>query len=114
MGDQPGRHERSRSSRQRFRNFVEDYRRRRLDEVAEADKNGKPAAEEALPGEDSSPKTKRRGKRREYLREYVRWLKPHRYAVGALMLLALGVAGLEMIEPLFMRFIVDRVLLNPE
>jgi ATP-binding cassette subfamily B protein/subfamily B ATP-binding cassette protein MsbA len=52
------------------------------------------------------------GKRREYLRDYVRWLWPHRYAVVGFFLLALSTAGLEMIEPLFMRFIVDSVLLN--
>ena len=52
------------------------------------------------------------GKRREYLREYLRWLWPHRFAIGFFFLLALLAAGLEMIEPLFMRFIIDRVLLN--
>src|SRR6185295_2479469 len=45
-------------------------------------------------------------------RAYLRWLWPHRYTVGALFVLALLAAGLEMIEPLFMRFIIDRVLLN--
>ena len=67
----------------------------------------------------SAARTKRRGhprpergKRREYLREYVRWLWPHRYAVGFFFLLALISAGLEMVEPLFMRFIIDRVLLE--
>src|SRR6185295_16038040 len=59
-------------------------------------------------------KRERRAKRRKYMREYLRWLKPHRYAVGALFVLALLAAGLEMIEPLFMRFIIDRVLLNTE
>src|SRR5262249_21852077 len=54
----------------------------------------------------------RRGKRREYLREYLRWLWPHRYSVGVVFLGALLMAGLEMVEPLFMRFIIDRVLLN--
>jgi ATP-binding cassette subfamily B protein/subfamily B ATP-binding cassette protein MsbA len=39
-------------------------------------------------------------------------LWPHRFAVGALLLIAVLGAGLEMIEPLFMRFIVDGVLLN--
>ena len=57
-------------------------------------------------------RSKRRGKRREYLREYLRWLRPHRYAVGALLVIALIGAGLEMVEPLFMRFMVDGVLLN--
>jgi len=46
------------------------------------------------------------------VREYLRWLWPHRYAVGAVFMLALLGAGLQMIEPLFMRFIIDRVLLN--
>ena len=57
---------------------------------------------------------RRRAKRREYLREYARWLWPHRWAVGTVLLLAVLAAGLEMIEPLFMRFIIDRVLLNSE
>ena len=52
------------------------------------------------------------GKSREYLREYLRWLWPYRYAAGALLCLALTAAGLQMVEPLFMRYIVDRVLLN--
>ncbi|MEY2396073.1 MAG: ATP-binding cassette, subfamily bacterial, partial [Acidobacteriaceae bacterium] len=45
-------------------------------------------------------------------REYVGWLRPHRYAVAALLVLALLGAGLQMVEPLFMRFMVDGVLLN--
>jgi len=93
---------RPRSSHLRYLAFVEDYKRRRLDDTAEA------AAE---PAEAESP-AKRRGKRREYLREYVKWLWPHRYAVGTLLTLALIGAGLQMVEPLFMRFIIDRVLLN--
>ena len=91
-----------RSSRRRYQTFRKDYRARKLDDAAEA-------------GEDSSaPQASRvrRGKRREYLREYLRWLWPHRYSVGAVFVFALLAAGLEMIEPLFMRFIIDRVLLN--
>ncbi|MBI2949406.1 MAG: ABC transporter ATP-binding protein [Verrucomicrobia bacterium] len=104
-----------RSSRQRYRRFVEDYKQQRLDDLTDA-KDGlgriDPSAE---PGEDAQASKSRgllRGKRREYLRDYMRWLWPHRYGVGALMLLALFVAGLEMAEPLFMRYIIDRVLLN--
>ena len=57
----------------------------------------------------------RRGKRREYLREYLRWLWPHRYG-GRRRVRARAAwpPGLQMIEPLFMRFIIDRVLLNTE
>jgi ATP-binding cassette subfamily B protein len=91
-----------RSSRQRYRGFVEDYKHRRLDE-ADAQAGEGPKGREA-----EGPK----GKRREYLREYVRWLWPHRLAVGGVFLLALLVASFQMIEPLFMRFIIDRVLLD--
>ena len=92
---------RPRSSRQRYLSFVKDYRERRLDEILEG------------PKPETSGKDTSRRKRREYLREYVNWLRPHRYAVAALFALAVVVAGLQMVEPLFMRFIVDRVLLNP-
>ena len=107
--------ERLRTSRQRYLRFVQDYKQRRLDDLAEASEGQKRL--------DDSPKTdaepsgpdaqrKRRSKRREYMREYLRWLWPHRFAVGALFVLALVGAGLQMVEPLFMRFIIDRVLLN--
>jgi len=90
-----------RSSRDRYRGFQQDYRHRRLDDSVD----GKdPKAPE--------PPRPERGKRREYLRDYANWLWPHRYAVGFFFLLAMVAAGLEMIEPLFMRFIIDRVLLN--
>src|SRR3954471_5971431 len=102
------------SSRHRYKQFVDDYKNRRLDTLLEADKNPKPAAE--LP--PAPPKSWRerlpwkQGKRREYLREYVQWLRPHRYSIAAVFAFALIVAGLEMISPLFMRFIIDHVLLN--
>jgi ATP-binding cassette subfamily B protein len=115
MGDRPERLARPRSSRQRYGAFVEDYKHRRLDDPTDAGTNGQQPADAAKADGDTptpGPQRQRRGKRREYLREYLRWLWPYRYAVGAVFLLALVVAGLEMIEPLFMRFIVDRVLLN--
>jgi ATP-binding cassette, subfamily B, bacterial len=76
---------RPRSSRLRYLAFVEEYRRRAPEERSK------------------NP--------REYLGDYLRWLWPHRYAAGALLLLAVLGAGLQMMEPLFMRYIVDRVLL---
>jgi ATP-binding cassette subfamily B protein/subfamily B ATP-binding cassette protein MsbA len=91
-----------RSSRERYRQFVQDYKQRRLDDSVETGADG--ASTEA--------RRPAAGTRREYLRDYVRWLRPHRSAAGALFLIALVVAGLEMIEPLFMRYMIDRVLLN--
>jgi ATP-binding cassette subfamily B protein/subfamily B ATP-binding cassette protein MsbA len=87
---------RPRSSQRRYRVFVEDYRHHRVDE------------EQPQPTPASPPK------RRQYLREYVRWLKPHAPAIALVFVLALAAAGLSMVEPLFMRYIVDRVLLNRE
>ena len=104
--------DRFRSSRRRYRGFVEDYKHRRLDEAAD---NGQRAQRgESGDDPDSSAKRERPApeRRREYLRGYLRWLKPHRMAVAAVFLLAAAVAGLQMIEPLFMRYIIDRVLLN--
>ena len=108
--------QRPRSSRQRYDVFVEDYNHQRLDEALESDGKHKAPPTDATESEKPTQKTSRfglrRGKRREYLREYLRWLRPYRYAVAGLFVIALIRAGMEMIEPLFMRFIVDHVLLN--
>jgi ATP-binding cassette subfamily B protein/subfamily B ATP-binding cassette protein MsbA len=103
MTDRPERLERPHSSRQRYHGFVQDYKQRRLDDPAKADED---TSAPAVPS--------RSGKRREYLRAYLRWLWPHRWAVVTVLLLALLAAGLQMIEPLFMRVIIDHVLLNTE
>jgi len=96
---------RPRSSRQRYRLFVKDYHAQRLDET------GEEPAKTGAGAQTPESKNQRRAKRREYAREYLRWLWPHRWAAAALLALALISAGLDMIEPLFMRFIIDRVLL---
>jgi ATP-binding cassette subfamily B protein/subfamily B ATP-binding cassette protein MsbA len=100
------------SSRKRFRKFREDYRLRRLD-----DDRPKPAGVTAAepgstaPAADAvKPKT-RLSLRSGHLRNYLAWLRPHRWMVAFVFVLALLVAGLQMIEPLFMRFMIDNVLL---
>jgi ATP-binding cassette, subfamily B, bacterial len=97
-----------RSSRERYRQFLEDYKKHRLDEAAEEAETGKPVPDAKAGG------GLLRGKRREYVRDYLRWLRPHRFRIVVVFLFALASAGLEMIEPLFMRFIVDRVLMGDE
>jgi ATP-binding cassette, subfamily B, bacterial len=94
----------ARTSRRRYEAFVEDYRHGRLDDRVDAADH--PNELEARAG--------RKGKRREYLREYARWLWPYRWSVAGVFLLALVTAALQMVEPLFMRFIIDRVLLEPD
>jgi len=99
--------DRGHSSRQRYRGFVQNYKARRLDEAIESGSSDAPGA-----AASESAAREGRAKRRKYFGEYIKWLKPHRYAVATVFLFAAVVAGLEMIEPLFMRFIIDRVLLN--
>jgi ATP-binding cassette, subfamily B, bacterial len=96
-----------RSSRLRFRDFLRDYRLKRVDDQPSG--IDKPAADEK-----KSVKQWLQGHHRDYLRAYIRWLRPHRRAVGAVFVLALIAAGIQMIEPLFMRYIIDRILLNPD
>jgi ATP-binding cassette subfamily B protein/subfamily B ATP-binding cassette protein MsbA len=90
---------RPRSSRQRHEAFRKQYLEGTLGDHA-------PGAAPAEPARGS--------KRREHLRDYLRWLWPERRAVAVLFVLAILTAGLEMIEPLFLRFITDRVLLDAE
>jgi ATP-binding cassette subfamily B protein/subfamily B ATP-binding cassette protein MsbA len=118
MNDQAKTHnDHPRSSRHRYRGFVVDYRQRRLDDASENGNGQKRLDNSASDAEgvrSPEPRREQRDRRRQYLREYLRWLWPHRFAVGTLFLLALLAAILEMAEPLFMRFIIDRVLLNLE
>src|SRR5256885_11709077 len=103
MSDPPATEPRhARSSRDRYKVFVEDYRHKRLDDKTDAAGTSPASTSNGVAS----------GKRREYLREYARWLWPHRYSIASMFVLALVITGLQMIEPLFMRFIIDRVLLN--
>ena len=93
------------TSRQRYDLFVDDYRHRRLDDQTD-ERSGRKKA-------DSNDEA-RKQKRREYVREYLRWLKPHRHRVATVFGLAVAGAAIQLVEPLFMRHIVDKVLLNTE
>src|SRR5437899_3688377 len=99
------------SSRARYRDFVEDYKQKRLDDKTEADAKSTSPPADSAEGDVASPAAKR-SKRRKYARDYLRWLRPHRAEVGLVFFLALLTGALQMVEPLFMRFIIDRVLLN--
>src|SRR5262245_8595410 len=89
-----------RSSRRQYRDFLKAYKERRLDDSAEGgeqkkvEESGSPAEAATVSG---VARWLRRGKQREYLRDYVRWLKPHRFGILGVFVLALLGAGLEMI-----------------
>src|SRR5678815_5719620 len=87
----------------------DSYKHKRLD-----DETDKLVGAKSLTAGDATaadkPKQTKKAKRRAFLREYLRWLRPYRYAIAFTFFLALLRAGLEMVEPLFMRFIVDHVL----
>ncbi len=108
---------RTRSSRRRYRAFRDDYRHGRIDDAIEAARGWGDTAAGATDADGAPPskttKTKLfAGRRKQYAREYLRWLWPHRGSAGLVFSLAVIVAALQMAEPLFMRFIIDRVLLN--
>jgi ATP-binding cassette subfamily B protein/subfamily B ATP-binding cassette protein MsbA len=92
----------ARSSRKDYHAFRESYSKRRLEDPAEPSAAAPPVGRPGL----------MRGRRREYMRDYLGWLRPHRGAIAVLFGLALVTAGLQMIEPLFMRYIIDNVLLD--
>ncbi|HKW47343.1 MAG TPA: ABC transporter ATP-binding protein [Gemmatimonadaceae bacterium] len=100
------------SSRERYRDFVEDYKHKRLDDAIDGD--GAKRVTQPTEGEAAAKPAPAKSKatRRKYVRDYLNWLRPHKYAVAAVFLLALIAGALQMVEPLFMRFIVDHVLLN--
>ena len=99
--------DRRRSSRVRYHAFVEDYKHKRLDDLIDAARSGaKPA--DGVPA--AGAKSRFRG--REYVRDYLKWIRPHRGMAVTMFVLALGASGAEMLNPLFMRSIVDKVLLN--
>jgi len=93
---------RARTSRLRYDAFRQAYREGRTDELAAA-----------VDGQDK-PQPVDKADRLSYLARYRTWLWPHLPAVAVLLLLAVIGAGLDMVHPLFLRFVVDRVLLAPD
>lgn len=88
-------------SRHRFAEFRRSYAAGELRSYTHDSKDGKEETKRAD-----------REERRQYLRQYREWLWPHRGAIGLMMGLALAVAALEVAQPLFMRYVVDDVLLK--
>src|SRR4051812_45651163 len=88
----------ARTSRLRYDTFRRAYKEGRTDELAVSE------ARDKLP---PPPKEERR----KHLWQYLGWLRPHLPAVAVVLVLAALNAGLETLPPLFMRYVVDHVLL---
>ena len=99
------------SSKSRFRDFLERFRRGELkqqehpEEETGAESPGEPA---------DRGQQEKRAKRRGYLKQYIRRLWPHWKMVLLLTGLAIAVSTLEIIQPLFIRYIFDDVLLSDQ
>ncbi|HEV3205288.1 MAG TPA: ABC transporter ATP-binding protein [Gemmataceae bacterium] len=89
---------RVRSSRGRYETFRQAFREGRTDELSVA-------------GDTDKVQPVVKEERRRYLANYGKWLRPYAAGVAVLLLLALLGAGLDMLPPLFLRHVVDRVLL---
>src|SRR5437868_11328271 len=88
------------TSRRRYEAFRALFRNRGLEALAltETEKENQKRPEKVV--------------RRRYLRDYIHWLRPHSRPLIILFVTAVIVAGLDMAHPLFMRYIVDQVLLT--
>jgi ATP-binding cassette subfamily B protein len=93
----------SKTSRDRFANFRQKFKSGTLGRGG-----GKEDAKESA--KERKPADKKR--QRTYLRLYVKQLWPHWKMVLLLAMLAVAVAALELIQPLFARYIIDEVLLG--
>ncbi len=105
------------TSRQRYQYFLGKFRRR---EVGLDDHEKARLAEKNKPGDnspdrpDGETKQIKKQKRRRYLKLYIHELKPYWRSVSVLIVLSLVIAGLDLVQPLFYREIVDGILLKSE
>ena len=95
----------SRTSKGRFASFLDKFKQGEL--KSEFDEDSIDDSEFK-----NDEKSEKRKKQRGYLRLYVRRLWPHWQLVALLIVLAILVSVLEIIQPLFARYIFDEVLLS--
>ena len=92
------------NSKSRFAQFLAKFKRGELKSEFEDDKKEKEKPDSKLTGEQKAT-------RRSYLRLYIARLWPHWRLVSVLAVLAVLVSVLEIVQPLFARYIFDDVLL---
>lgn len=114
----------SSTSRQRYADFLRKYLRNEVGldqeeqqalESANAQTNGvsgETAKGSGAKTADAAARAEKKTKRKQYLKLYFRELWPHAPSVILLVVLSLGIAGLELAQPLFYRHIIDEILLG--
>ena len=93
------------TSKSRFGVFLDKFKNGQLKSLSDKDSN-KPEKQKS---DKNDPEKKQ--KRRGYLKLYIKRLWPHWRQVALLVVLAIAVSVLEIIQPLFARYIFDDVLL---
>jgi ATP-binding cassette, subfamily B, bacterial len=101
------------SSRQRYRSFVQEYKEAHSDDKVGSFRH-EPQPENSVGSMSAGVARAGRSPVRKYIREYLRVLRPYRVALCSLLAIASMSTVLQMLDPLFVRFIVDRVLLNTQ
>lgn len=102
------------TSRRRYAKFLEKFRRNEIGQDKPEESAAEPSAiETQTPRAIGDKRREKKRRRRHYLRLYFRQLRPHAISVAVLVVLSLLIAGLDMIQPLFYRYIVDHILLKP-
>ena len=87
------------SSRQRLVQFRTTWGKKKPDKIGD----GASADEKKKPD---------KAKRRAFLRQYIVWLKPFRWKLLVVFLLALTAATLDMVWPWAIKVIIDQILLK--
>ena len=99
-----------RNSRSRFANFLERFAENKSVKKVGLNKDEDRKNSEA-PSDHKDAKQEQQ-KRRAYLRLYIRRLWPHWRMVALLATIAVLIAVLEILQPLFGRYIIDQILLD--
>jgi ATP-binding cassette subfamily B protein/subfamily B ATP-binding cassette protein MsbA len=85
------------TSKRRFANFLHRFKRNEFDTDDSSDSPDRHRPDKKM--------------RRNYLRLYIRRLWPHWRLVALLVVLALLIASLDLVQPLFMRYVIDHIIL---
>ena len=102
------------TSKLRFAEFVGKFRGGELKRERDNKNDFESKNAKDNDSEDETSKQEKKKRRRGYLRKYVQQLWPHSRMVALLIILAILFSILEIVQPLFARYIFDEVLLNDD